>query len=362
MLCELPSDQYRVFSGVAPLASAEMAGFEAHTALVHADAATPDLAELIAEMAGRTATGYLFGGLSSSRARRVQFAVGGNGNIKGQGAAGGVFTRRPVGRGVRRGRARWCRASRRAASRCRAQREITAADGNVLLELDGEPALDVLLGDLGDLAGASRRRRWTRVRATLVGLTDAGSDAVAPHRQLRRRRAGAPHHRARPGAPRRGDRRHGARPACAWRSAGATCRPRAPTWCASAPRSARSSSREELPLAGRTALARAARPRPRRSPARRIAGAVYVSCSGRGGPHFGAPERRAADRAPRAGRRAAGRLLRRRRDRPPPPVWLHRRADGVHRRRLKRSLRPLRAESARPAAPSRRSRWRRCRR
>jgi hypothetical protein len=59
---------------------------------VHADAATPDVAELIAEMAERTDTGYLFGGLASSRAKAVQFAVGGNGNIKGQGAAGGVFS------------------------------------------------------------------------------------------------------------------------------------------------------------------------------------------------------------------------------------------------------------------------------
>ena len=51
--------------------------FEPHTALVHADAATPDLPELIAEMAQRTATGYLFGGLASSRAEAVQFAISG---------------------------------------------------------------------------------------------------------------------------------------------------------------------------------------------------------------------------------------------------------------------------------------------
>src|SRR3954471_16220837 len=81
MLCALPSDQYRVFSGVAPLSP----GFRAHTALVHADAGTPDLAELIAEMADRTATGYLFGGLASSRSDVVQFAIGGNGNLKGHG-------------------------------------------------------------------------------------------------------------------------------------------------------------------------------------------------------------------------------------------------------------------------------------
>ena len=81
MLCELPTDQYRVFSGVAPLGL----GFEAHTALVHADGSTPDLAELIEEMADRTDSGYLFGGLASSRHETVQFAVGGDGFIRGQG-------------------------------------------------------------------------------------------------------------------------------------------------------------------------------------------------------------------------------------------------------------------------------------
>jgi small ligand-binding sensory domain FIST len=88
MLCDLPPDQYRVFSGVAPLGL----GFEAHTALVHADAGTPDVAELIDEMAARTDTGYLFGGLASSRATAVQFAVSGDGTIKGHGAASGVFS------------------------------------------------------------------------------------------------------------------------------------------------------------------------------------------------------------------------------------------------------------------------------
>jgi hypothetical protein len=59
----VPPDQYRVFSGVAPLP----ATFTPHTALVHADAGMPDVSELIAELADRTTTGYLFGGLASSR-------------------------------------------------------------------------------------------------------------------------------------------------------------------------------------------------------------------------------------------------------------------------------------------------------
>ena len=91
MLLDLPCDQYRVFSGVAPLPRAGASGFVAHTALVHADGSTPDVAGLIAEMAERTTSGYVFGGLSASRGASVQFAVGGSGNLAGQGAAGGVF-------------------------------------------------------------------------------------------------------------------------------------------------------------------------------------------------------------------------------------------------------------------------------
>ena len=67
MLCELGPDQYRVFSGVAPLPAAGSGRFQAHTALVHADGQTPDVAELIEEIAQRTDSGYVFGGLASSR-------------------------------------------------------------------------------------------------------------------------------------------------------------------------------------------------------------------------------------------------------------------------------------------------------
>ena len=45
---------------------------------------------------------------------------------------------------------------------------------------------------------------------------------------------------------------------------------------------------EEMPLAIATAIA-APEPSALPHPAQRIAGAVYVSCSGRGGPHFGGP-------------------------------------------------------------------------
>ncbi len=52
------------------------------------------------------------------------------------------------------------------------------------------------------------------------------------------------------------------------------------------------------------------------SPARRIAGAIYVSCAGRGGPHFGGPSaemqivRRALGDVPLVGFFAGGEIAR----------------------------------------------------
>src|SRR5688572_20288033 len=176
MLCDLPSHQYRVFSGVAPLAVGEGMGFEPHTALIHADAQTPDVSELIVEMAGRTATGYLFGGLASSRTEAVQFAVGGNGNIKGHGAAGGVFRGGLSGVAFGEGIALVSRVTQ-GCQPVAAQRVITAAEGNVITELDGEPALDVLLRDTG-ISLDRPQEAMSALRATLVGLTEPGGDAV----------------------------------------------------------------------------------------------------------------------------------------------------------------------------------------
>ncbi len=67
MLAPLPRTAFRVFSGVQPL-RADGADFQPHTALVHADGRMPDLQELLPELAERTASGYLFGGLSPPRA------------------------------------------------------------------------------------------------------------------------------------------------------------------------------------------------------------------------------------------------------------------------------------------------------
>ena len=169
MLLELPSDQYRVFSGVAPLGL----GFEAHTALVHADGQTPDVDELIAEMAERTDGQYVFGGLSGGRSRSVQFAIGGDGNIRGHGGASGVFQGGLSGVAFGPEVAIVSRVTQGCAPVSRT-RVVTAASHTVVLELDGEPALDVLLDDLA-VSLDRPQEAIDSVRKTLAGLVSAQS-------------------------------------------------------------------------------------------------------------------------------------------------------------------------------------------
>lgn len=285
MLCELAPHQYRVFSGVAPLGLGDGMGFEPHTALVHADASTPDLPELIAEMAARTATGYLFGGLASSRAGAVQFAVGGNGNIRGQGAAGGVFRGGLSGVAFDEGVSLISRVTQ-GCQPVAAQRIVTAAQDNVIIELDGEPALDLLLRETG-VSLDQPQAALAALRATLVGLTGAGADAVGRTGNFGAdvvvrhiigldpaRRGVAVADRVAPGM----------RMAFCRRNVQAA-RADLVRICAEIREELEP---EEMPL--RVAAAPAtpeAQPGPVAS--RRIAGAVYVSCAGRGGAHFGGP-------------------------------------------------------------------------
>ena len=71
MLCNLPASSFQLFNGRQPLAAQQ-----AYSALVHADPATHDLDELLVELAGRTRSGYLFGGLTGSRGRHLHLADG----------------------------------------------------------------------------------------------------------------------------------------------------------------------------------------------------------------------------------------------------------------------------------------------
>ena len=323
MLCELPHDQYRVFSGVSPLPSSASGRFIAHTALVHADANTPDVAELIDELAQRTDSGYVFGGLASSRLETVQFALSGHGNVRGQGAASGVFHGGLSGVAFARDPAGGMTLMSRVTQGCQpiaGHHEITACEGNVVTGLDGEPALDVMLADLG-VSLNQPREALAKVRTTLVGLS-------RPEDRLNDANLTRIHHAGQFGAdvlvrhvigldPVRKGIAIADLPAVGMQLA----------FCERNAKAARADliricaeireelEPEEMTLQTATAL-NASEAESTPHPARRIAGAIYVSCSGRGGPHFGAPSaelqivRRALGDVPLVGFFAGGEIAR----------------------------------------------------
>ena len=299
LLADLPREQFRVFSGAAPLRR-----FIASTAQVHADPATAELADLIRDMSGRTTTGYLFGGLASARSKPVHIAN----EVLAGGLSGVAFS--PAVDVVSR-----------VTQGCQPfgpLRKVSAADANVVTALDGEPALDCLLRDL-KLDAVEPREALPRLRETLVGLSDP-ADALADGPASARRGAFGSETRVRHliglDVARRGIAiadiaEPGMRLAFCSRNAAAARRDLMRI-CAEI---REETEPEALSLATAEALKNAGPGEP--APAQTgIAGAIYVSCAGRGGPHFGAPSaelavvRHALGDVPLAGFFAAGEIAR----------------------------------------------------
>jgi small ligand-binding sensory domain FIST len=284
MLCAMPAGSYRVFSGVSPLNAG--VPFAPHTALVHADAQTQDLGELLHELSQRIGSGYLFGGLSSSRGLRPQFAFSHRGNLSGHGTRS-VFQGGLSGVAFNDSVAIVSRVTQGCAP-VSVQRRITAAQGHVITGLDDEPALDVLLADL-NINLEQPREALAVVRQTLVGISPASQ-----HSQPRQ-----------PKSNNFGDEvlvRHiiGLDPGTRGIAVAHTVEPgMGLRFCERNQQAAKTDLvricaevREELESVEQsrqvaTELAPDA-PDAGPHPARNIAGAVYVSCAGRGGPHFGA--------------------------------------------------------------------------
>ena len=284
MLCDISPEHYRVFSGVAPLTQAGATGsrFVPHTALLHADAQTPDVPELIAELAQRTVSGYVFGGLAASRSEVVQFALNGDGNIPGQGKATGVFHGGLSGVAFDAEVALVSRVTQGCLP-VAPTHTITRADRHVVLTLDNEPALHVLERDL-KIQFTNTQPAIAKVRATLVGLSAEHDPAIKRTGEfddavLVRHIIGVD-----PG-----------------REAVAVAQPvevgMRLTFCQRHAAAARADLtricaeiREALEPQDMTADLAAALSSDTHShphPVRRMAGAIYVSCAGRGGPHFG---------------------------------------------------------------------------
>ena len=157
MATDLREGEYHVFSGRSRAPEAPGA---AHFGVVHADPNTPDVAQLIADMSAKVESGYLVGGLSSSRGRTVQVAKDVlSGGLSGVvlGRTIGVTTRLTQGCTPLAGGAR---------------HRVTESVANVLVTLDGRPALDVLREDIGELLSRDLERA---ARFIHVGLSVPGS-------------------------------------------------------------------------------------------------------------------------------------------------------------------------------------------
>ena len=278
LLCDVAPEHYRVFSGLAPLPAAGAGPWQARTALVHAEAQTPELGELMAELAGRTSDGFLFGGLASARGEAPQFAVHGS-------ATGGCF----VGglSGVAFSAAVPC--TTRLTQGCQPVGQahtLTRVDDLVALALDGEPALDVMLRELA-ISLDEPQHAVGVVRQTLAGLSLPEQKAVDRTGHLAqnvrvRHIVGLDPMRQGVALAEHLDTGMGL------------------VFCRRDPHTARADltricaelrealEPESLSLEAASLLAPdQAQATP--TAGRRIAGAIYVSCTGRGGGHFGGP-------------------------------------------------------------------------
>lgn len=149
MIADLDASSFGVFSGKTPLKKQA-----SHFAVVHADPQAPDVPGLVADMAAKLASGYVVGGISSSRGATVQIA-----NEVVSGGLSGVALADSVDVATR---------LTQGCSPFGPRRRVTACEENVIAELDGQPALEVLL--------AAADEKLVRSGRILVGLPVAGSD------------------------------------------------------------------------------------------------------------------------------------------------------------------------------------------
>lgn len=132
---------------------------QARFAMVHADPHNPGIEALVHALCERLDGGFLVGGLTSSRGAHPQLADG----VTGGGISGVLFA---PGVAVVTRLTQGC-------TPLGPRREITACRGNVLEALDGRPALDVFLEDIGpSLAGNPGALGAT----VFAGLPIRGSD------------------------------------------------------------------------------------------------------------------------------------------------------------------------------------------
>jgi small ligand-binding sensory domain FIST len=164
MLGEFAPDSFQVFSGIKSgndlgLTRLKCGARAANFAIVHADPKNSDVPDLIAGIAGKVESGFLVGGLSSSRRQNLQIA-----DTVTEGGISGVLFADEVAIATR---------LTQGCSPIGPKRVITQAQRNIIITIDERPALDVLKEDIGDKLARDLNRLGGLI---FVGLPIAGTD------------------------------------------------------------------------------------------------------------------------------------------------------------------------------------------
>lgn len=164
MVGDFEPDSFSVFSGVSSTAdvdslSLKCGGAAPNFAIVHGDPANRDISELVSRLAGRVESGFLVGGLASSRRQNYQVADAVlEGGVSGVAFADTVTVATRLTQGC---------------SPMGPKHAITTCQQNVIITLDGRPALDVFREDIGEALSRDLNRIGGQVFA---GLPIPGSD------------------------------------------------------------------------------------------------------------------------------------------------------------------------------------------
>jgi len=136
-----------------------------HVGIIHGDPSNPATPNIIEKISETVPAAYLVGGLTSSNNENFQVA-----NQVVQGGVSGVFFSPDVNTIV--GHTQGC-------TPLNQQHVITKADRNLLVELDGEPALDVLRADVGEVLAKDMNKIAGYIFAGLpIEFSDTGDYLV----------------------------------------------------------------------------------------------------------------------------------------------------------------------------------------
>ncbi|MGZ8210024.1 MAG: FIST signal transduction protein [Burkholderiales bacterium] len=164
MVGEFEPGSFKVFSGIS--AEEDIRRLElkcgespAAFALVHADPYNAEVTQLVARLAEKVESGFLLGGLTSSRQQNFQIA-----DRVMEGGLSGVAFSDSVTIATR---------LTQGCSPIGPKHTVTNAQRNVIVTLDGRPALEVFLEDIGETLAAEIERIGAQV---FVGIGIPGSD------------------------------------------------------------------------------------------------------------------------------------------------------------------------------------------